>query len=144
MKNKGIVSLLMGMLLFTACSSGSGKKTSSVTSLPAEGDLGEISFREYEHDFGKVTEGEKVAYIFPFENKGPGTLVINSASTSCGCTVTKFERNPIPAGNKGSLEVVFDTGGRSGLQTKTITVQSNSREKVVILKITAEVIARNK
>ena len=104
----------------------------------------EISFREYEHDFGKVTEGEKVAYIFSFENKGPGTLVINSASTSCGCTVTKFERNPIPAGNKGSLEVVFDTGGRNGLQTKTITVQSNSTEKVVILKITAEVIARNK
>ncbi len=132
------------MLLFIACNSGSGKKASPGTSLPAEGELGEISFREYEHDFGKVTEGEKVAYIFPFENKGPGTLVINSASTSCGCTVTKFDRDPIPAGNKGSLEVVFDTGGRNGLQTKTITVQSNSRKKVVILKITAEVIARNK
>jgi len=144
LKNTGFVSLLIGMLLFIACSSGSGKKASSGTSLPAGGELGEISFREYEHDFGKVTEGEKVAYIFSFENKGPGTLVINSASTSCGCTVTKFERNPIPAGNKGSLEVVFDTGGRNGLQTKTITVQSNSREKVVILKITADVIARNK
>lgn len=144
MKNKGIVSLLMSMLLFTACSSGSGRKTASGTSLPAEGELGEISFREYEHDFGKVTEGEKVAYIFAFENKGPGTLVINSASTSCGCTITKFDRDPIPAGKGGSLEVVFDTGGRSGLQTKTITVQSNSIEKVVILKITAEVIAMNK
>jgi hypothetical protein len=144
MKSKGFVSLLICVLLLTACGSGSGKKASSGANLPAEGELGEISFREYEHDFGKVTEGEKVGYIFAFENKGPGTLVINSASTSCGCTVTKFDRDPIPAGKGGSLEVVFDTGGRSGIQTKTISVQSNSREKVVILKITAEVIARNK
>jgi hypothetical protein len=144
MKNKEIIFLLLFMLSLTACRSGSGEKASSGTNLPVEGELGEISFREYEHDFGKVTEGEKLAYIFAFENKGPGTLVINSASTTCGCTVTKFNRDPIPAGKGGSLEVVFDTGGRSGIQTKTISVQSNSREKVVILKITAEVIARNK
>ncbi len=144
MKNKGFVYLIICNLLLTACNSGSEKNSSSRPNFPAEGELGEISFREYEHDFGKVTEGEKVACIFAFENKGPGTLVINSASTSCGCTVTKFDRDPIPAGKGGSLEVVFDTGGRSGIQTKTISVQSNSREKVVILKITTDVIASNK
>jgi len=143
MKKIGVGSLLICVLFLTACTSGSGRKVSSGSNLPAEGELGEISFREYEHNFGKVTEGEKVAYIFTFENKGPGTLVINSASTTCGCTVTKFDRDPVPAGKGGSLEVVFDTGGRSGIQTKTISVQSNSKEKVVILKIMAEVI-RNK
>ena len=83
-----------------------------------------------------------MAHIFAFENKGPGNLVIESASTSCGCTVPKYDRSPIPAGKGGNLEVVFDSNGRNGIQTKTISVQSNSKTEVVILKITAEVVSR--
>jgi hypothetical protein len=97
---------------------------------------------EYEHAFGKVTEGEKVAYVFSFVNNGPGNLVIASASTSCGCTVPKYDRKPIAPGKGGSLEVVFDTSARSGTQTKTVSVHSNSRTPVVVLKITAEVISK--
>jgi hypothetical protein len=108
----------------------------------APGEVAELVFSEYEYDFGKISEGEKVAHIFSFENKGPGNLVIKSASTSCGCTVPKYDRSPIPPGKGGNLEVVFDSGGRSGIQTKTISVRSNSPAEVVILKITAEVISR--
>lgn len=109
----------------------------------ADGEVAELVFREYEYDFGKITEGEKVAHIFAFENKGPGNLVIKSASTSCGCTVPKYDKSPIPPGKGGSLEVVFDSGGRNGIQTKTISVRSNSITEVVILKISAEVVSRN-
>jgi len=100
----------------------------------------EISFREYEHDFGKVAEGEKIAYVFTFENSGTTDLVIKSASSTCGCTVPKYDKRPVSPGKEGSLEVVFDTSGRSGQQTKTITVKSNSSKPVVLLKITAEVV----
>jgi len=98
-----------------------------------------IVFTEYEHDFGKVKEGEKVSYIFSFENKGAGNLVILSALTSCGCTVPKYDKKPIASGKGGKLEVVFDTSGREGMQAKTIAVNSNATVPVVILKITAEV-----
>ena len=108
-----------------------------------ETEVAELVFREYEYDFGKITEGEKVAHIFAFENKGPGNLVIRSASTSCGCTVPKYDKSPIPPGKGGSLEVVFDPGGRNGIQTKTISVHSNSVTEVVVLRITAEVVSRN-
>ncbi len=103
-----------------------------------------IVFREYEHDFGKVAEGEKVGFIFVFENKGTADLVINSATSSCGCTVPKFDTKPIPPGKTGDLEVVFDTSGRNGIQTKTIAVRSNASKPVVLLKITAEVVNHNK
>ena len=96
-----------------------------------------------EHDFGKVTEGEKVAYVFPFENKGTGTLIIDYASTTCGCTVTNFDNRPLPPGGKGNIEVSFDTSGRNGMQTKTITVKSNALKPVLILKITAEVVTNS-
>jgi hypothetical protein len=100
----------------------------------------EIVFREYEHDFGKVTEGEKVAYVFSFENKGNCNLIVKNAITSCGCTVPKYDTKPIPPGGTGNLEVVFDTYEKSGKQSKTISVRSNASKPVVILKITAEVV----
>jgi hypothetical protein len=102
-----------------------------------------ITFKEYEHNFGKVAEGQKIGYIFTFKNEGSGSLVIASATTSCGCTVPKYDSKPIPPGGNGDLEVVFDTSGRNGIQTKTITVKSNASTPVVLLKIIAEVVTNN-
>jgi hypothetical protein len=129
------------LLILAGCNAGPGNKE-TVTEMPVEVGTADISFAEYEHDFGKVTEGEKVAYVFSFVNNGPGDLVIASASTTCGCTVPKYDRKPISPGKGGSLEVVFDTSARSGTQTKTVSVHSNSKTPVVVLKITAEVISK--
>jgi len=98
-----------------------------------------IVFNEYEHDFGKVKEGRKVRYTFTFQNTGTGSLVIQSATTTCGCTVPRYDRRPIAPGKGGKLEVEFDTSGRNGMQTKVITVTSNATVPVVLLRITAEV-----
>jgi hypothetical protein len=138
-----ITSLVLVGLLVVQCGSGPKKDTGN-TSLPSS-DTGtaQITFREYEHNFGKVTEGEKVAYVFTFENKGTANLVVTSATTSCGCTVPKYDTKPIPPGENGNLEVVFDTSGKNGMQTKTITVKSNASTPVVLLKITAEVVTNN-
>jgi len=136
-------SLLIGMTTFLVLSYGCGGdgKKSKGTSLSTTSDTGTavIQFNTFEHDFGVITAGEKVAYVFNFTNTGTGSLVINSASTSCGCTVPEFSRKPLPPGQKGTLEVVFDSSGRDGLQTKTITVQSNASVPVIILAIRADV-----
>jgi hypothetical protein len=144
MRREGILYAIFLLIFMIACNSGEKTNTSYKTGSPKEGEEAEISFKEYEYDFGKISEGEKVAHIFAFENKGPGNLIIKSASTSCGCTVTKYDRAPIPAGKGGNLEVVFDSNGRNGIQTKTVSVRSNSKAEVVILKITAEVISGKK
>jgi len=128
-----------------------GSKCGNVTNRDADeyglhsSDTGtaELIFREYEHDFGKVEEGEKLAYTFTFENKGTGSLVIARATTSCGCTVPKYETRPISPGKDGKLEVVFNTAGFNGMQTKTVKVMSNASIPVVLLKITAEVVTDN-
>ena len=99
-----------------------------------------VKFREYEHHFGKVAEGEKVACVFTFDNIGTADYVIKSASTTCGCTVPKYDSKQISPGKSGTLEVLFDTSGRNGMQTKTITVKSNASIPVSLLKITAEVV----
>jgi hypothetical protein len=103
----------------------------------------EVVFREYEHAFGKVKEGEKISWQFMFDNKGPGDLVITGVSTTCGCTVTKYDVKPVAPGESGTIEAVFDTSDRSGMQTKTITVKSNASKPIILLKITAEVESGN-
>jgi hypothetical protein len=117
----------------------SGGKTGSAK--VSSSDTAKISFKEYEHDFGKVTAGEKVACVFSFQNTGTAPLVIYSATTSCGCTISKFEKEPVLPGSGGIIEVVFDTSGRNSKQTKSITVKSNASKPVILLRITCEVIS---
>ncbi|HUW92993.1 MAG TPA: DUF1573 domain-containing protein [Bacteroidales bacterium] len=45
----------------------------------------------------------------------------------------------MPPGGKGAIEVIFDSSGRSGLQTKTVVVQSNAENNLIILRIIAEI-----
>jgi len=138
---KKILVLFFGItaLISFSCGGGSGNGTGDSSVNTGSGSKAGIIFKEYEHSFGKVSEGEKAAYVFAFGNNGTSDLVITSVSTTCGCTVPKYDTNPISPGKSGNLEVIFDTSGRSGMQTKTITVKSNASKPVVILKITAEV-----
>jgi len=102
----------------------------------------ELEFSKMEHDFGRIEEGEQVACVFTFRNTGSADLLITSATTSCGCTVPEFDDKPVPPGNSGKVEVVFDSSFRNGAQSKTITIRSNAKRPVVILKIKAEVITK--
>ncbi len=139
MKIRLLTYVFLSVLLAAGCT-GSGRKAGRNTdNQPADTGKAVITFTEYEHNFGKVREGEKVGCIFTFSNTGTGGLVINSATTTCGCTVPKYDTKPIAPGHSGRLEVVFNTEGRNGIQTKTITVKSNASAPVVLLKINAEV-----
>jgi len=128
-------------ILIASC----GRSTRSAGNTTASDTTGTafIKFTETEHDFGKVKSGERIGCFFNYENTGDADLVVTSASASCGCTVPKYDRKPVPPGGKGTLEVVFDTSGREGMQTKTIVIQSNAENNLVILRIIAEVVDEN-
>ena len=134
------ISMILAVVI-ASCSGSAGRNMSIAASQLSDSSRADLVFREYTHDFGKVIEGEKIGYIFSFENKGKGNLVISSATASCGCTVPKYDSKPVPPGEGGNLEVVFDTSGRNGKQTKTVTVASNASKPLILLQITAEVVS---
>jgi hypothetical protein len=138
MRKSLLVSLILISILTSGCKSGNGDKSDNTASLQPGN--GEIVFKEYEHNFGKVTEGEKISYVYTFENKGTSDIVISSVTASCGCTVPKYDKKPVAPGATGNIEVVFDTTGRSGTQTKTVTIKSNAKTPVVLVKFTAEIL----
>jgi hypothetical protein len=99
----------------------------------------EITFSKTSHDFGKISEGEVVGTNFNFVNTGNSNLMILDASASCGCTVPKWSKEPVPPGGKGTLEVIFNSSGREGMQNKSVSVRTNASNENVVLFITAEV-----
>ncbi len=106
------------------------------------GPLAVIEFGTTDHDFGTVTEGQKVSYTYELKNTGSAPLIIQEAKPSCGCTVPEWTKTPILPGGTGFVKAEFDTKGKSGVNNKTITVTSNAWPKTSTLKFKAMVTPR--
>ncbi len=85
-----------------------------------------LEWKKETHDFGNITEGAKVKYTFTFTNKGTEPAMITSATASCGCTVPSYSKEPVLVGKEGTITAIFDSSGKHGNQTKTITVVTNA------------------
>lgn len=102
-----------------------------------------IRFRETQHNFGNVNEGDVVEYTFKFSNVGQSTLKITNVKTSCGCTAALISSDKIQPGEEGTLNVKLNTKNRSGKVSKTITVNSNDpKSPHKILTVYANVIKK--
>ena len=92
-----------------------------------------IKFDDLNYDFGDVKQGENLEHVFKFTNSGKGTLVINSVQPSCGCTgVVMDEKKEFAEGETGEIKITFSTQGRQGVNTKTVSVNTNDPENPVI------------
>jgi hypothetical protein len=105
--------------------------------------LPEMTFDNPHHDFGKIKAGEKVTFGFTFKNTGKSDLIISDAKGSCGCTVAEYPKEPISAGSSGSIEVSFDSHGKSGIQNKSVTLITNAIPSTKVLNISGEVMPAN-
>ena len=109
--------------------------TNSGTEVVVSSESPVMTFEKTEHDFGTITQGENVTYIFKFTNTGKSDLLIADAKGSCGCTVPDFPRTPIKPGESGEMKVTFNSAGRNGMQSKTVDITTNTaagHEKLMI------------
>ena len=84
-------------------------------------------------------QGEKVSYSFKFKNVGKSDLVITDAHASCGCTIADYPKTPIPANGSGTIDVTFNSEGKTGFQSKTITIIANTQPNTKVLVIKAKI-----
>ncbi|WP_062055534.1 DUF1573 domain-containing protein [Aquimarina longa] len=103
-----------------------------------------MKFTETNHDFGTINEGDIVNHKFTFTNTGEVPLVILNAKGSCGCTVSKWSKEPIAPGATGELLVSFNSNGKPNLQNKQVTITANTEKGKEILKIKAMVTPKTK
>jgi len=102
--------------------------------------LPDIKFEEETHDFGRITQGEKVAHAFKFKNTGNSNLIISSAHGSCGCTIPEYPKKPILPGEEAVIDVVFASEGKSGIVEKSVTIVTNCEPSTKIIYIKANII----
>ena len=98
-----------------------------------------VEFAETRHDYGVIEQGEKVSHIFTFTNTGNEPLILSNVKPSCGCTTPSWTREPIAPGSTGEIHVEFDSKGKMGKQTKTVTVTANTDPAKTVLTITGEI-----
>lgn len=107
----------------------------------AAADAPMMSFKETTHDFGSIQDGQVVKHTFTFTNTGKSPLVIESATSTCGCTVPEVPREPVAPGAEGKIEVEFNSAGKGGTQQmKVISIKANTQPEITQVNIKANVL----
>ena len=114
----------------------------SVTPAPpvvAGGKTTSAKFEETSHDWGTIAEGEKMTHVFKFKNTGDNDMIISDAHGSCGCTVPEWPKEPIKPGKSSQIKVIFDSKGKPGDQSKSVTLTANTEPSSMVLMIKGKV-----
>ena len=84
-----------------------------------------LVFEKTELDLQPELGASKVDAVFKYENKGDTPVHIKSVKPSCGCTTAALAKNDVAPGEKGEITATFNIGDRTGLQVKTVTVETD-------------------
>src|SRR2546430_14852152 len=85
----------------------------------------ELAWEKKELELHPAIGAPEAVAVFKYQNKSDKPIHFNSVKTSCGCTVAALEKNDVGPGEKGEIKATLKIGDRSGLQTKTVTVETN-------------------
>lgn len=94
----------------------------------------DFQFSSDKHDFGALIEGDPASHSFEFTNIGKDTIVLEASDVraSCGCTTPDWTKTPVAPGQKGSIKALYNTQGRPGAFTKTVTVMNKGNVMKVL------------
>ena len=99
-----------------------------------------MTFAEQSFDFKDIAADAKVRHTFMFTNTGKSPLLIEDATASCGCTTPNWTKEPVAPGATGKMEVQFDSRGKHGLISKTVSVRANTQPSITTITIKGNVL----
>ena len=141
--------LFLFVFAFTDCKNSNSKEqlnpdlvTNPITEDGKNGELPAFEFEKETHNFENVFAGEVVSYSFKFKNSGKANLIISEAKATCGCTVPEYPKTPVRPGESGTIKVTFNSAGKQGMISKTITLMCNTVPNTKVLTITGFVVAK--
>lgn len=97
-------------------------------------------FSAMSYDFGNIKHGDKREASFQLTNSGKRNLVIRTIRASCGCTAITPSKEVIAPGETIPIRVVFDSTGKKGRQSKTVTIITNDpRNSTATLRLSSNI-----
>lgn len=144
---KRLLVIVLVAFAFTACKQSATdkveEKLATVSDTNTSGvlieDAAKFKFEKEIFDFGVIQEGESVQTSFKFKNVGKSPLIITDATATCGCTVPEYPKTPIKPGEEGTITVVFNSTGKTGMQDKVVTIKSNANPEAESLHLVGEI-----
>lgn len=93
----------------------------------AAGDISLIKWDAETKEYSAKPGESEARFTFSLTNTASSEVTINSVRTSCGCTTAKLPPMPwkISPGSNGSMEVVMNLAGKSGMIAKGVTVDTS-------------------
>lgn len=98
----------------------------------------DLTFEKEHIELGKVKQGEKRTFQYTFTNTGTETVEISIVS-GCDCTTLDWTRGEIKSGEKGIIDVIFDSTEKEASETvdvdmylKNINPKSDSQYLFVL------------
>ena len=76
---------------------------------------------------------------FGFVNSGEQPVTIQSAKSSCGCTIPKLEKNTYAPGERGEIVAHFTIGDRRGIQNVAIQVAIQGKQPPDVLSLVLKI-----
>lgn len=114
--NSKLKLILIPVLLVNSCMHSSSDQHNNLNT--------SISFDENSYDFGSLKMDARVSHDFRIYNAGKHALLIQNISTSCGCTVPEWPKEPIKKGESKPINVTFEAD-HPGVFRKSIIVFYN-------------------
>jgi len=122
MKIKVLLSVMV-LALMSLSVIGQTEKTktvkTSVTEVPSK-----ISWDNQEYDFGKIPQNIAAEAEFVFTNTSDEPVIISKVKSSCGCTVTGYDKTPVLPGKSSTITATYDAK-RKGSFRKSLRVTTN-------------------
>lgn len=90
-----------------------------------------VRFEQEEINTGKILKGDTAHAVYVIHNDGKRPLIIRKVQPSCGCTLANADKMEIAPGDSAHITIHFNTLGREGDDTKSITVITNDPARPV-------------
>lgn len=111
--------------------------TPVVSPAPVAGPLTALSWDSTNKSYNAKPGELSAPFTFNLTNTSASEVIINSVTTSCGCTVAELPPMPwrLPPGTNGQIKVAMNLAGKMGLVVKQVSVASSAGSIALLVNV---------
>ena len=96
-------------------------------------------FDKLSHDFGEIERGTEAVAIFTITNQGQAPLVVENVKVSCGCTIVKWNSEPVMPQDTIQIKVSYNSNIVGEIKRSVVVKTNDHKQKRTLLLITGDV-----
>lgn len=102
----------------------------------------ECEFDRLSWDFGEIVCAQEAVALFNVVNTGSAPLVIENVTTSCGCTLAKWDEEPIMPGDTAQLKISYNSNIVGEIRRSVVVKTNDKQKRRTMLMLTGNVVAK--